>query len=491
MHSQPRHLRIFTFDRNIFRMKRCSFAVAYHKRAASKVMEEEVGHGRRIIESLTHAKTPSCELSSSSGMQTEIFFEPESHQIIGSRLTNYFIELDRVTRSPGSEQSYPIFRYYLAAGGEADSLKQSHPGLCAADLEAIGSSRQRFLASLSAMGFTEAEIAVIWKITGIVARLAEKSPSTEADQLKEIWSELKCSPDAAVQGLSVPVADLAKHLYKGMVDWVLHKINQRLGQKIPPMELHSSIRILEQPPLMDSDSADGFEKVCSNYANEKLYQIYIANAFRSVSAEINSELALNGVPDILSVDNSELLTLFESPGGICDLLHQSLHSNISSIGQHWAQSLKAHFSSNKHLVFPPNQGSSGDTATQKLVQSHSASAAHFIINHTEKWISYKIGEDRSESLKPACPLHKLLRESQDPAIEQVFQQLYADGSASKEALAQTFRFVKEQAESVPADATSFVLCVKVRHRSEHFVRLLAPPICAVSDLCFTCLALWF
>ena len=144
----------------------------------------------------------------------------------------------------------------------------------------------------------------------LILALTERTMKTRDETLK-----VPLSPDVAKESTDA----LAKEIYGKIFLWVVKAINAGTTAKEEAGSKFGIIGLLDIFGF-ESFSINRFEQLCINYANEKLQQKFTEDIFKSVLAEYEYE----GIPlsDIKYDDNTDVLDLIESRGGLCALLNE-------------------------------------------------------------------------------------------------------------------------------------------------------------------------
>jgi myosin-5 len=134
-------------------------------------------------------------------------------------------------------------------------------------------------------------------------------------QSKTAGREKIMSPLSKTKALGCRDA-LARALYSKLFDWLVSRINKKIGHKNLDGKQICVLDIFG----FENFQHNSYEQLCINYANEKLQQKFTADVFKTVQEEYKMEGVSWDHVDF--ADNETLLMLLEGRMGIISLLNE-------------------------------------------------------------------------------------------------------------------------------------------------------------------------
>ena len=327
-----------------------------------------------LLEAFGNAKTVRNDNSSRFGKYLQLQFDVEdattaaykgkrvpSCILVGSFCETFLLEKTRVVLHEPMERSYHIFYQLLSA---SESMKaEIWDGLCGTNCSSfryIGETATNIIEgksdeerwketvdALSLIGVRGENFKMLMQAICIVLQLGNLTfavdPSNDDGSIISSKTELvKLSSlmgvdysiiekaltyrtvHAAKECYNVPLRvkaakdgtdALAKEIYDRVFHWLVMNINAATSGE----SMSKQIGLLDIFGF-ETFEINMFEQFCINYANEKLQKHYNLNTFTSVQEEYEFE----GIelPDVMCVDNSQVLELIEGRYGILSLLNE-------------------------------------------------------------------------------------------------------------------------------------------------------------------------
>eukprot|EP00934_Nitzschia_sp_Nitz4_P009036 Nitzschia sp. Nitz4//scaffold12_size214221//160354//165484//NITZ4_001523-RA/size214221-snap-gene-0.95-mRNA-1//1//CDS//3329535089//9026//frame0 len=333
-----------------------------------------------IFEAFGNARTTRNSNSSRFGKFTQLQFllEPQDvaekcgrkipyTDLVGSKCTTYLLEKNRVVNHDEGERSFHIFYQLLAAPNEFKEFIWPHLADKSpadffytageeGDNEADAFAWEETVMAFSVFKFKDESLRGLLQVLAIVLQLGnvtfeqrlvnqeEKTQVSNRDELLSLAdlmgldvSELELAMTTKVlrsnrhddiyMTLSPQVAQescsaLAKEIYARLFDLLVRKVNNYTAY--PSTHLGKGMQCGHISLLdifgFERFTANRFEQLCINYANERLHQKYVLDNFNDVKEEYEAE----GVDlyDFRLVDNSDVIRLFEGNSGILGALNE-------------------------------------------------------------------------------------------------------------------------------------------------------------------------
>ena len=286
-------------------------------------MAEQCKQAQILLSPFITSKTITSPVSSRLGTQisvqyasTDSIFAP-----IGVKFTGYRLEQARVTLVPPGERNFHVF-YHLLSG--TSSQEREHIDLkISTRYRYLGHPSQKQIKEISdqesftnmkmafkKLGFGKSDAASVCQVLAAILHLGQlefsekKSDSTDyctvknRDSLDTVAVFLGVVPqslevmlahkgrwvrkervtlmlDAA--GCLEHVDELARTLYRLLVDWIFDSINEKLNRE---GEAQKHVNLLDFPGFQYVSSTGPLEQLLTNTANEQLYNIYVNTIFK-------------------------------------------------------------------------------------------------------------------------------------------------------------------------------------------------------------------
>ncbi|XP_061341502.1 myosin-6-like [Gastrolobium bilobum] len=356
--------------------------------AEGRTVEQKVLESNPVLEAFGNAKTVRNNNSSRFGKFVEIQFDQRG-RISGAAIRTYLLERSRVCQVSDPERNYHCF-YMLCAAPQEDVKKYKlgnprtfhylNQSNCY-ELDGVHESKE-YSATRRAMdvvGISSEEQDAIFRVVAAILHLGNiefvKGKEIDSSEPKDekSWFHLHtaaelfmCDAKALEDSLCKRVIvtrdetitkwrdpetaalsrdALAKIVYTRLFDWLVHKINNSIGQD---HESKSLIGVLDIYGF-ESFKNNSFEQFCINLTNEKLQQHFNQHVFKMEQEEYKKEEI--DWSYIEFVDNQDILDLIEKkPGGIIALLDEACmfpRSTHETFAQKLYQTFKNHKRFNK------------------------------------------------------------------------------------------------------------------------------------------------
>ncbi|XP_076034447.1 STKc_myosinIII_N_like and MYSc_Myo21 domain-containing protein ninaC isoform X2 [Oratosquilla oratoria] len=416
-------------------------------KAPNRNLEDKILQVNPIMEAFGNAKTGINDNSSRFGKYLDLTYT-KLGKITGAKISVYLLEQSRVVHQAEGEQNFHIF-YYLYDGLEAEdkllqycldkSRRDKHRYLTGwnwskeRNMNSVNNF-QEVVEGFKMVGFKDDELDSVYRILAAIINLGDVdfSQTTDKDnmerasvknieQVKIVSELLGVDPDDLTEALtsnsvvtkgeiitrnntveeSVSTRDaMAKAMYGRLFDWIVNNINRLLSFCRIVYGEHISTGLLDIFGFEDF-TANSFEQLCINIANEQIQYFFNQHIFTWEQQEYMSE----GIQvDIVEFsDNRPVLDMFlAKPMGLLALLdEESRFPNASD------QSLVEKFHSNlksKYYIRPK------------------ATCLEFTIRHFAGRVTYDTSRflEKNKNFLPTEVIH-LLRQSSHDVIRFLFQ----------------------------------------------------------------------
>ncbi|KAJ1887918.1 hypothetical protein LPJ66_008849, partial [Kickxella alabastrina] len=305
-----------------------------------------------VLEAFTNAKTTSHGNASRVGTYIELQFDQRG-RAVGVKTLTYLLEKARVTDTPPDERNFHIM-YYLANGTTSENRLHfgmpadvisfeylGHPGpaqrisntsdveqfadLCMA-MKHIGLHKryQRHIFSVlgailclgnllfafeSQDGFDSAVVRntdllhQVSKVLGVDPIMLETVLTTKT----QVVGNESCTVYLDAKGASVRRSELARGMYSLLFNWVVEFINGRFCRE--DNERETFIGMLDFPGWQ-SQRRNGYEQLCTNYANERIQHFMFHQVFEVGNDDYKADSLMSGPGFVDFPDRTECLDLF-------------------------------------------------------------------------------------------------------------------------------------------------------------------------------------
>ncbi|CAD5206425.1 unnamed protein product [Bursaphelenchus okinawaensis] len=344
----------------------------------SKSLEEHVLETNPILEAFGNAKTLRNNNSSRFGKFIEIHFQ-ENGMVAGGHVSHYLLEKSRICIQQREERNYHIF-YQLFVGAD-ESLRKDLGLTTPQDFEFLkhgftkyftngeatgdkvydevvndAEDFQRLSKALKNIGYDENSLLNLFKLLAGILHLGnivfEESDDirggckiTSASEFSADWaaklmgigkhelvnglvSRIMQPTRGGIKGTVIQVRlkskeaaatrdTLAKTIYGKLFDAIVAKINACF----PIQGSKNFIGVLDIAGF-EFFKNNSFEQFCINYCNEKLQEFFNDRILKQ-EQELYVAESLN-IPQIEYNDNHDCIELFESKGGLLDLLDEEI-----------------------------------------------------------------------------------------------------------------------------------------------------------------------
>ncbi|KAI7833728.1 chitin synthase-domain-containing protein [Kickxella alabastrina] len=305
-----------------------------------------------VLEAFTNAKTTSHGNASRVGTYTELQFDQRG-RAVGVKTLTYLLEKARVTDTPPDERNFHIM-YYLANGTTSENRLHfgmpadvisfeylGHPGpaqrisntsdveqfadLCMA-MKHVGLHKryQRHIFSVlgailclgnllfafeSQDGFDSAVVRntdllhQVSKVLGVDPIMLETVLTTKT----QVVGNESCTVYLDAKGASVRRNELGRGMYSLLFNWVVEFINGRFCRE--DNERETFIGMLDFPGWQ-SQRRNGYEQLCTNYANERIQHFMFHQVFEVGNDDYKADSLMSGPGFVDFPDRTECLDLF-------------------------------------------------------------------------------------------------------------------------------------------------------------------------------------
>lgn len=297
-----------------------------HAGAEGNALEERLLQVSPILEAIGNASTCMNHNSSRFGKYTKVLLEKKADNsgwaISGARIETYLLEKSRVVFHGAEERSFHILHYLSSASSQ---LPDFHLDECKLDeSESRKGDEKRFLALREALDTVGISQDVLFRALAGVLHLLQVKFVGDADEAtiedgsaqvccdllgldgQESLRKLLCEREVRFPGSKDPIITsegldramynrnaVAKAIYAGIFEWVLHHVNESLCQKTKgsvetsPTEMHF-VGVLDIFGF-ESMQQNSFEQLLINYTNEALQDTFIRQVFEAEVALYKAE----------------------------------------------------------------------------------------------------------------------------------------------------------------------------------------------------------
>ena len=286
-------------------------------------LAEQCKQAQLLLNPFITSKTITSPTSSRMGTQITVQYATtdDTFAPVGVRFNGYRLEQSRVSHVPPGERNFHVFYHLLSGTSSAErehlDLKTStryrylgHPSQKqikeVSDQEGFTSMKMAF----KKLGFGKSDAASVCQVLAAILHLGQleftekKSDSTDhctvknRDSLETVAAFLGVVP----QSLEVMLAhkgrwvrkervtlmldpagclghvdELARTLYRLLVDWIIDSINDKLDRQ---GEAQKHVHTVDFPGFQYVSSTGPLEQLLTNTANEHLYNIYVNTIFK-------------------------------------------------------------------------------------------------------------------------------------------------------------------------------------------------------------------
>jgi chitin synthase len=289
----------------------------------NRTLAEQCKQAQILLNPFITSKTITSPVSSRMGTQVSVQYATtdDTFNPVGVKFTGYRLEQSRVSHVPPGERNFHIL-YHLLSGTSA--AERDH-------LDLKNSTRYRYLGhpsqkqikeisdqdgftlmkmAFKKLGFGKSDAASVCQVIAAIVHLGQlefaekKSDSVDhctvknRDTLETVAAFLGVVPSSlevmlAHKGRWVRkervtlmldpagclghVDELARTLYRLLVDWLLDSINDKLNRE---GEAQKHVHVVDFPGFQYVSSTGPLEQLLTNVANEHLYNIYVNTIFK-------------------------------------------------------------------------------------------------------------------------------------------------------------------------------------------------------------------
>eukprot|EP01122_Echinamoeba_exundans_P012210 TRINITY_DN5050_c0_g1_i1.p1 TRINITY_DN5050_c0_g1~~TRINITY_DN5050_c0_g1_i1.p1 ORF type:complete len:1669 (+),score=459.37 TRINITY_DN5050_c0_g1_i1:93-5099(+) len=457
-------------------------------------VEQRILVANPILEAFGNAKTLRNNNSSRFGKWVEIHFD-QSGRICGARIVNYLLEKSRVTYQAPEERNYHIF-YQLLRGADAGLREQlgllepeefnyTNQSGCI-DIPGVDDAEEftAVVGSFSKLGFSQEEQTSVLSIIAAILHLGNIQFVADGDKavvapqsmdgLGKVSELLGVSQDALKQALthrSIVVAgtttniplnvvkatdsrdSLAKHLYGGLFEWLVGRINKSLNEG----RAKGDVKIIGVLDIFGFEVFvnNSFEQLCINFTNEKLQQKFNQSIFKEEMTIYQSEGI--AIDQVIFEDNQNVLDLIEAkPKGLLPQLDEELRMPQSTDATYLTKIIQT-FNGKKEVPF------------EKPVKL----ATHFTVQHYAGPVTYNVDGflDKNKD-QMYDDLIKVMSESSNSLVGALMAGL-ADAGQPQAGSRATMRASKRTLAS-QFTAQLNALMDMINSTSPHYIRCIKP-----------------
>ncbi len=283
-----------------------------------------------LIECFGNAKTIKNNNSSRFGKFIKLYVNSDD-RIIGANIENYLLEKSRITSYNNLEKSYHIFYFYRSSLLKKYNFSDTYKLISITDDLEIDefSSPRLLLETLDEFEFNESEkdrifftIKLILELSNvydkesminIITNMSEELPyiGTSLEELTHKFTKKifiigneEIEKILEYRDIEVVIKSYCEDIYSEMFDFIIDKINDKLG-----ILSDRYISILDIFGF-EIFKKNGYEQLCINYTNEILQNIYNKNVLENEQIEYEKEGINWNYIEYNS--NKEILKLFHS-----------------------------------------------------------------------------------------------------------------------------------------------------------------------------------
>jgi len=336
-------------------------------------LAEQTKQAQILLSPFITSKTITSPVSSRMGTQISVQYAnaDDSYTPVGVKFTGYRLEQARVSHVPPGERNFHVF-YHLLSG--TSNVEREHVDLRPATrYRYLGHPSQKQIKEISdtegftsmkmafkKLGFGKSDAASVCQVLAAILHLGQlefsekKSDSIDhctvknRDALETVAAFLGVVPSAlevmlAHKGRWVRkervtlmldpagclghVDELARTLYRLLVDWIIDSINDKLNRE---GEAQKTCHIVDFPGFQYVSSTGPLEQLLTNVANEHLYSIYVNTIFkRNIDLYKAEQISF---PPITFFDPAETLsTLTKRQTGLLAILDNQSSKNKTDV----------------------------------------------------------------------------------------------------------------------------------------------------------------
>lgn len=351
-------------------------------------------NSNHIIEMLGNSKTMRNDNSSRFGKFIKLYLSGE--KIVGANIDNYLLEKSRITVFNKHERSYHLFYALQSPKLETYRFRDNYRLLTETDSSIIDEFKDvdEFLQALSTFDFMSGDLDKIFYTIKIVLELLDIVDVSDFD-LKGIgfltveFKFLEIDVEQLIfnfkhktikvggetihtlledEYVLIQIKSYCEDLYGELFDWIISKINIKLGTKsdkyISILDIFG-FEILEQ---------NGYEQLCINYTNEILQQIYNKNVLENEQMEYIKE----GIGwDMINYNsNNHIIELFNAKLSIFGIINeQSILGSGSD--ENIYNNFKTKLCAKSDIITISNR----DFCQQKFNISHYAGEVSYVVDN--------------------------------------------------------------------------------------------------------------
>lgn len=279
-----------------------------------------------ILEAFGNAKTNRNDNSSRFGKYMDINFDFKGDPI-GGDICNYLLEKSRVILQQTGERNFHSFYQVLSACADPELRRlglTSNPSTYLYTSKGdtsvpAGSDRSNYRSTVAAcktLGFSQAEVDVLWNVVAAILHLGNveffkeedgnvsvnKSNSlsktaqllaVEEEELTQALTERVIAARGEIMQKSHTLQEaeygrnaLAKAVYDRLFTWIVGKVNSAIENKGKYKGTLIGVLDIYGFEVFDANS---FEQFCINYCNEKLQQLFIELVLKQEQEEYQRE----------------------------------------------------------------------------------------------------------------------------------------------------------------------------------------------------------
>ena len=286
-------------------------------------LAEQAKQAQILLSPFVTSKTITSPVSSRMGTQISVQYAnaDDTHTPVGVKFIGYRLDQARVSHVPPGERNFHVF-YHLMSG--TSTVEREHVDLrTGTRYRFLGHPSQKQIKEISdtegftsmkmafkKLGFGKSDAASVCQVLAAILHLGQlefaekKNDSTDhctvknRDALETVAAFLGVVPSAleimlAHKGRWVRkervtlmldpagclghVDELARTLYRLLVDWIIDSINDKLNRE---GEAQKTCHVVDFPGFQYVSSTGPLEQLLTNVANEHLYNIYVNTIFK-------------------------------------------------------------------------------------------------------------------------------------------------------------------------------------------------------------------